>query len=64
MFAAIAEFERRLMLERQRVGIATAKKEGKYKGRKPTARVKADQVKALAGQGVGARHWAIYRVLE
>jgi hypothetical protein len=53
MFAAFAEFERRLMLERQRAGIAKAKSEGKYKGRKPTARAKADQVKALAGQGVG-----------
>src|SRR5215203_7367836 len=53
MFAAFAEFERRLMLERQRAGIARAKSEGKYKGRKPTARAKADQVKALAGQGIG-----------
>ena len=30
----IAEFERELMLERQRDGIAKAKAEGKYKGRK------------------------------
>src|SRR5215208_4263893 len=50
MFAAFAEFERRLMLERQRAGIAKAKSEGKYKGRKPTARAKADQVKALAAR--------------
>lgn len=34
MLGAIAEFERQLMLERQREGIALAKAEGKYKGRK------------------------------
>lgn len=34
MLAAIAEFERAMILERQREGIALAKKEGKYKGRK------------------------------
>lgn len=34
MIAAINEFERQNLLERQREGIAEAKKEGKYKGRK------------------------------
>lgn len=34
MMAAIAEFERAMILERQREGIAIAKREGKYKGRK------------------------------
>ena len=34
MMAAIAEFERDMILERQREGIAIAKREGKYKGRK------------------------------
>lgn len=33
MMATIAEFERAMLLERQREGIAIAKKEGKYKGR-------------------------------
>ena len=33
MMASIAEFERDNILERQREGIATAKAEGKYKGR-------------------------------
>ncbi|MCR5205926.1 MAG: recombinase family protein [Lachnospiraceae bacterium] len=33
MIAAIAEFERQLILERQREGIAIAKAEGKYRGR-------------------------------
>lgn len=35
VFAGLAEFEREVMLERQREGIAIAKAEGKYKGRKP-----------------------------
>ncbi len=34
MIAAINEFERANLLERQREGIAIAKREGKYKGRK------------------------------
>lgn len=34
MIAAINEFERTNLLERQREGIAIAKREGKYKGRK------------------------------
>ena len=35
VIGAIAEFERRNILERQREGIEIAKREGKYKGRKP-----------------------------
>ncbi len=35
MIAAIAEFERNNLLERQAEGIAIAKKKGVYKGRKP-----------------------------
>ncbi len=50
----VAQFEREMMLERQREGIAKAKREGKYMGRKPTAREKADEVKALAAEGLGA----------
>ena len=41
------------MLERQRDGIAKAKAEGRYKGRKPTAMAKADEVRALVADGVG-----------
>src|SRR6185437_800568 len=40
MLGAIAQFERELMLERQREGVAKAQAEGKYKGRSPTARAK------------------------
>ncbi|WP_027397949.1 recombinase family protein [Anaerovibrio lipolyticus] len=35
VFAALAEFEREIMLQRQREGIAIAKAQGKYKGRTP-----------------------------
>lgn len=35
MFAALAQLERESILERQAEGIAIAKAEGKYKGRKP-----------------------------
>ena len=52
MLAAIAEFERGLLLERQREGVAKAKADGKYKGRKPTARAKAAEVVKLAADGV------------
>jgi len=62
IIGGIAQFERALMLERQREGIAKAKAEGKYKGRAPTARAKSDQVLALKAQGVGAA--AIAKQLE
>lgn len=52
MMAAISQFERELQRERQRVGVAKAKQEGRYKGRKPTARAKADEVVQLATAGV------------
>lgn len=45
MLGAVAEFERALILERQREGIALAKAEGKYKGRKRT--LSAGQVMEL-----------------
>lgn len=51
ILGSVAEFEREIMLERQREGIAKAKAAGKYKGRAPTARQKADQVLELIGQG-------------
>jgi DNA invertase Pin-like site-specific DNA recombinase len=37
VFGAVAELEREYILQRQREGIAEAKKAGKYKGRKPIA---------------------------
>src|SRR3712207_2666161 len=73
MAGAVAEFERTLMLERQREGIAKAKGEGRCKGRKPTARAKAGEVRRLHGQGVrpteiakrlGIGRASVYRVLQ
>ncbi|ABL01262.1 recombinase family protein [Pelobacter propionicus] len=51
MLAAIGQFEREMMLERQRDGIAKAKEEGKYKGRKATARAKSGEVANLLVEG-------------
>lgn len=52
VLGAVAEFERDIMLARQREGIAKAKLEGRYKGRAPTARAKADRIRTLAAQGM------------
>ena len=40
------------MLERQHEGVQRAKREGKYKGRAPTARAKAHDIVKLAGEGM------------
>jgi len=53
VLGSVAQFEREIMLERQKEGIAKAKGDGKYKGRKPTARAKADEVHALVAEGIG-----------
>lgn len=45
VMGAFAEFERSLIRERQREGIALAKRKGVYKGRKPS--LTADQAKEL-----------------
>jgi len=73
MLGAVAEFERSMLLERQREGIARAKSEGKYKGRKPTARAKSGEINEMKLQGIGASKIArtlgisrasVYRVLN
>lgn len=73
MFAAMAQFEREMMLERQREGIAKGKVDGKYKGRKPTARLKADDAVRMFRNGKRVAHIAkelgigrgsVYRALE
>jgi DNA invertase Pin-like site-specific DNA recombinase len=53
VLGSVAQFEREVMLERQREGIAKAKAEGLYKGRKPTARAKGDEVRKLLAEGMG-----------
>lgn len=73
ILGSVAQFEREIMLERQREGIAKAKAAGKYKGRKPTAKAKAKEVLALHAEGVGATEIArrvgigrasVYRILK
>lgn len=72
MFGAFAQFERELLLQRQREGIQKAKAEGKYRGRAPTARRQSPQVRELRATGLGASDIAarlgmsrssVYRIL-
>jgi DNA invertase Pin-like site-specific DNA recombinase len=73
ILGSVAQFEREVMLERQREGIAKAKGEGKYKGRKPTARAKTADVRRLAVAGetreaiaaqLGVSVRSVYRLLQ
>jgi DNA invertase Pin-like site-specific DNA recombinase len=53
LMGAVAEFERSMILERQREGIALAKAAGKYKGRKPlltTPQINEVRKRALLGE--------------
>lgn len=73
MIGAIATFEREMMLERQAEGIALAKLKGKYKGRKPTARNKSQDVIDMLARGLskpeisrqlGIGITSIYRIVK
>ena len=70
VIGAVAQFEREMMLERQREGIVKAKGEGKYKGKAPTDR--AGEFKRLDAEGMtratiaaqlGIGVASVYRVL-
>jgi DNA invertase Pin-like site-specific DNA recombinase len=72
VIGAVGQAEREAMLERQREGIAKAKREGRYKGRIPTARRQAAEVIRLKQEGVrpseialrlGIGRASVYRVL-
>ena len=52
VIAAVGQFEREMMLERQREGIAQAKRAGRYKGRAPTVRRQAPEIIRLKNAGV------------
>jgi DNA invertase Pin-like site-specific DNA recombinase len=52
MLGVFAEFETSMRRERQMEGIAKAKREGAYKGRKPS--IDAEQVLGLLAEGKGA----------
>ena len=58
VLGAVSQFERSVMLERQRAGIAKAKAEGKYQGRAPTARAKSSEVLRLKADGKTVREIA------
>src|SRR6056297_1553536 len=73
VLGSVAQFEREMMLERQCEGIAKAKALGKYKGRRPTARVKAPEIRQMVSEGVSKREVAkalsvsersVYRALK
>ena len=74
MLGAVAEFERALILERQREGVAIAKAAGKYKGGKPKlgpeqvahlkARVAAGVPKAAVARELGISRETLYTYLE
>lgn len=73
MMGAVAQFERQMMLERQREGIAKAKSEGKYKGRAPTAMRQALRAREMAAKGLkraeiamrlGLSERSVYRALQ
>jgi DNA invertase Pin-like site-specific DNA recombinase len=72
VIGAVGTFERELMLERQREGVARAKAAKKYEGRKPTARARSAEVTALKADGVrpvdiarrlGVGRASVYRIL-
>jgi DNA invertase Pin-like site-specific DNA recombinase len=71
MLGVFAEFETNIRKERQAAGIARARAEGKYKGRKPT--VRPEDVKPLSDKGMkvadiakqlACSRQAVYRALE
>ncbi|MDD2732337.1 MAG: recombinase family protein [Desulfuromonadaceae bacterium] len=73
MLAAIGQFEREMMLERQREGIRIAKDAGAYKGRKPTAMEQSAKVMDLIGLGktkqavadeIGIGVASVYRIMK
>jgi DNA invertase Pin-like site-specific DNA recombinase len=74
MLGAVAEFERSIILERQREGIAIAKQEGKYKGRKPSLtpekaeelrkRACAGEKKAALAREFGVSRETVYQYLS
>jgi DNA invertase Pin-like site-specific DNA recombinase len=71
ILAGVATWEREIMLERQREGIAKAKAEGKYKGR--PQEIDAEQVKVAIAAGetptqlarrLGVARSSVYRMLN
>lgn len=53
ILAGVATWEREIMKERQKEGIEKAKAEGRYHGRKPTAKAKEADVRRMLADGIG-----------
>lgn len=51
ILGGVAQFERALILERQREGIAQAKARGAYKGRKPVSEAKIEEARKMIAEG-------------
>ena len=75
IFAGLAQFERECTLQRQKEGIAIAKEQGKYKGRKPLSKPsdwdsviermnKGEITKVEARKELGLTHATFYRMLK
>jgi DNA invertase Pin-like site-specific DNA recombinase len=73
LVGGIVQWEREIMLERQKIGIAKARKEGKFRGRVPTARRQCAEVAKLKAEGVAPSDIAkrlkisrasVYRILS
>lgn len=73
VLAGVAQFEREIMLERQREGVAKAKAAGKYKGRKPIALdLQQEAIRLVAGgkskidvaKELGIGEATVYRILK
>jgi DNA invertase Pin-like site-specific DNA recombinase len=73
IFAGFAQFEREIMLERQREGIAKAKAEGKYKSRSRLAALRALEARQMieggktvreAAKALGMARASVYRALK
>jgi DNA invertase Pin-like site-specific DNA recombinase len=52
VLGGVAQFEREMMLERQREGIAKGKNAGRFRGRKPIAQDRQDEVLRLSELGL------------
>ena len=70
VLGAVAQFEREILLERQREGIAKAKAEGRYKGRPPSIdvaeikRLSAEMGPAAIAKHLGIARSSVYRLLD
>src|ERR1700722_18091881 len=73
IFAGFAQFEREMMLERQSEGIAKAKADKRYLGRKPSAKLKSDEAVAMfkagktvseVAEALAIGRGSVYRAIE